>query len=337
MLRPWRGALLAVFLLCFAGSISAQDAGVSRSARSGVDPVTGARVFHIQVRDSGGMPLNGAVAVIGDIWVEQADSHGVIRFDTRPSLHLPAIVQVRARGYKPRSVLWDGTEKNTEVYLDADEAVSSAPSGGSKTVSVAELNPEHQRASRRLQQEAIEALAQNENQKAEQLLRKAIVLTPSVAGIQNNLGVALLRQRKFEEAAPYFEKAYEMRPLDASASGNLGLVRWMQGRPDECYMLLDRAVALGFSAPTANYYLGILALSKSRWKQAIEQLDRTNPERFPYRDLYRSYALRALGEERQASQTFLQFIRRMPATLFRFAWILGRSEDETGSLALGYK
>ena len=276
-----------------------------------------ARSYILQVRDASGIPIPGAVAMLSDIWIEQADSTGAVRFAAREAMRLPAVIKVTARGYEPRELLFDGSESMMEISLEKLETRN--PAAGS-SVSVAELAPETRDASERLQREAVEALLHGENNEAERMLLEAIQLTPSAGAAYNNLGVAVLRQRRLEDAVRWFENSYELRPMDSAAAGNLGLIRCVQGRRDDCYRLLDKATALGFEAPMAHYCLGVLALERANWKQGARELERVSPERFAYRDLYLTVALRGIGRQHEAARSFQSFLRRRPARLIWFTW-----------------
>src|SRR5213594_616079 len=106
------------------------------------------RSYVLQVRDARGIPIPGAVAMLSDIWIEQAASTGAVRFAARDAMRLPAVIKVTARGYEPRELLFDGSESMTEISLEKLETRNPA---ARSIVSVAELAPETRDASERLQ------------------------------------------------------------------------------------------------------------------------------------------------------------------------------------------
>jgi tetratricopeptide (TPR) repeat protein len=249
------------------------------------------------------------VATISELWVEKSDQNGMVRVESKAGMRFPVSIVVSARGYQTRQLLMTSSRfENLEVNLPRLE---NTPHSG-MTVSLSELSPENQATSTSFQQKAIQALQQGDHIRAEQLLRKAIELTPSIGMLYNNLGVAVLRQGRMGEAITWFEKAYEMSPYDGGTNGNLGLMRWMQKRTDESYQLLDKAVALGFSTPTAHYYLGILALARGQWKLSVEQLSRTDGNRFRYRDLFLAQALSGMGRQKESLNSFQKHMSRNP-------------------------
>ena len=83
--------------------------------------------------------------------------------------------------------------------------------------------------------------------------------------------------------------------------------------------MLDRAVTLGFQSPLAHYYLGVLALGRGYYKQAVEELGSLDPDRFRYRDLYLSVAQRGLGKLQLARKTFREFLQRNPVEMLPVA------------------
>lgn len=267
--------------------------------------------FSVLVRDSDGIPILGAVATINELWTEKSDHHGMVRVESRGGLRFPITIVVSARGYQARQLLLTNSRlEGLEVHLPKLE--SKTPTS-ERTVSVTELSPQNQATSADLQQKALQAVQQREYGRAEELLLKAIELTPSIGMLYNNLGVAVLRQGRIPDAITWLEMANELAPYDPGTNGNLGLLYWMEGRRDESYRLLARAVELGFSTQSAHYYLGILALERQQWKLSTEQLSRTDADRFRYRDLFLAQALRGMGREQEAQNSFQKHTSRNPA------------------------
>ena len=270
--------------------------------------------FSVLVRDSEGIPIRGAVATINQFWSEKSDHNGMVRVDSRAGMRFPITIVVSARGYQTRQLLLTNTRlEGLEVYLP--KLASNTPTS-ERTVSVTELSPQNQATSAGLQDKALQALQQQEYGIAEALLLKAIELTPSVGMLYNNLGVAILRQGRIPEAITWLEMAHELAPYDPGTNGNLGLLYWMHGRRDESYRLLEKAVELGFSTQSAHYYLGILALERQQWKLSTEQLSRADGDRFRYRDLFLAQALRGMGREKEAQNSFQKHTSRNPVRYY---------------------
>jgi hypothetical protein len=313
-------ATLPVLLLVFLTGVATEahsQTGQTRTPQTNRRNASRSRTFIINVKDNAGSPVPNAVAFLGEVSAESADSEGVIRIEPRAFLRLPMLVDVRARGFCPRQVLVEGFEQGSiDVYL---EKVETGAPRRERTVSVGELSPDNRAASQKLEEATLRALESGDNQKAEELLRMALDENQSSSAIYINLGIAILRQGRTDEAAGYLEKGFQLAPYDRTAAGNLGLMRWVQGRHEECYDLLDRAVALGFQSPLAHYYLGVLSLGRGYYKQSAEVLGSLDPNRFRYRDLYLSVALRGLGKLQLARKTFLEFLQRNPVEMLPFA------------------
>ena len=312
--------MLRVLLLAFVTGVATEthsQAAQTSAPQPNRRNASRSRTFIINVKDNAGSPVPNAVAFLGEISAETADSEGVIRIAPRAFLRLPMLVDVQARGFRPRQVLIEGLEQSSiDVYL---EKVETGAPGRERTVSVGELSPENQAASQKLQEATVRALESGDNRKAEELLRTALDQNQSSSAIYINLAIAILRQGRTDEAAGFLEKAFQLAPYDRTAAGNLGLMRWVQGRYEECYDLLDRAVTLGFQSPLAHYYLGVLALGRGYYKQSAEVLGSLDPNRFRYRDLYLSVAQRGLGKLQLARKTFREFLQRNPVEMLPVA------------------
>jgi Tfp pilus assembly protein PilF len=267
----------------------------------------------VHVRDSSGLGIANAMVTVNQAWTYTTDFDGAATLECRPDMNSGALVEVTAHGFKPQSrVLHQLKFGDANIYLDraiSESRVSSA------TVSVKELRPDVQARSEELQEKAVKALQNGEDMAAEELLKEAFELTPSSGSICNNLGVAYLQRNEYGEAAAWFEKAAAAAPYNPLILGNLGLIRWYQNRQDESYMLLDRAVTGGYSSPFGHYLLGVMFLQKDEYKKSIEQMRKTDRERFPYRDLYISLAQRMKGDQKAAVRSYRTFVENHTASL----------------------
>jgi tetratricopeptide (TPR) repeat protein len=188
------------------------------------------------------------------------------------------------------------------------------PSAGT-TVNVAELPASIQSRSGHLQDEAIKALARRDYDTADKLFKEAFQLTPSSPSIANNLGILALRHKDLDSATSWFRKAAEEAPQKPDIVGNLGLVLWMQHRSEESYAILAKATSQGFESGLAHYILGMLELGKGNAQGAMNHLKKAPSDRFPYRDLFLSIALRNCGKSKAADESYRNFVRRNPAPL----------------------
>jgi tetratricopeptide (TPR) repeat protein len=157
------------------------------------------------------------------------------------------------------------------------------------------------------------AIASKEYQDAEKLLLQAFQLTPSEASIANNLGVTALRRHDLDTAGSWFQKAADEAPYRSDILGNYGLVRWMQHRTEESYAILVKAFAHGYVSSMGHYILGMIEVEKGNYRDAVDHLKKVPAERYRYRDLYLSIALRNSGKTKAAEETYMSFLRHNPA------------------------
>lgn len=251
----------------------------------------------VLVREKNGFGISGATVRLEGLWEATSDTNGIAVFDCRHAGHFPVMAEVTAAGYKPSRVPIDPMGSHPET-VDLDRADAPMPYVGNK-VDVRELSPDVQEKSAHLQSEASKALA-------------ALQLTPSSAAIYNNLGVSYLYSHDIEAAAAWFEKAVRALPYDAKPAGNLGLIRWLQHRAEESYELLLRADRLGYKPTAAHYVLGVMSLQRGLPQKAVEHLRKIPPEKFLYRDLYLSIALRACSKMKAAQESYQSFLKRNP-------------------------
>ncbi len=268
------------------------------------------RNLSVLVRERNGLGISGATVRVEGVWEATTDSDGIAVFDCRHIGHFPGMVEVTASGYQPARVPIDPLSNQPET-VELDRAGPPMPYAGNK-VDEKELSPEVQEKSAHLQAEASKALAAHDYETAQGLLLAALRLTPSSPAIYNNLGVTSLHYHDIETAATWFEKAVRASPYDPSLAGNLGLVRWLQHRAEESYTLLLRANDLGYQSAAGHYVLGLMSLQRGFPQKAVEHLKKIPQEKFSYRDLYLSIALRACGKTRAAQESYQNFLRRNP-------------------------
>ena len=269
--------------------------------------------IEVMVTDQSGSPIMGATVVTEDSTMElRTDSQGIADVPCRSFERALPMVKISAPGYRTAStaLLPPDTRSMVAVRLDRNDPVSHS---AGMTVNASELKLGVRKDSVNLQREAERALAAKDYQNAEKLFLKALLLTPSEATISNNLGVIALSRKDFESAGSWFQKAAEEAPYKADILGNLGLIRWMQHRDDESYVALAKAFVYGYDTDLGNYILGTIGLARGNSEEAAEHLKKVPTDRFPYRDLYLSIALRNCGKEKSADQTYRAFLKRNPA------------------------
>jgi tetratricopeptide (TPR) repeat protein len=270
------------------------------------------RDIQVWVQDSAGIAIMGADVVSDSSFMgATTDSRGIARIpcgSIDSSLFMS--LEVSALGYQTARVplISDGSSP-VRVRLEKREPVAR---GQERTISARELSPSIQAESQELQNQAEKALARKDYSTAEDLLLKAHELTPSAVSVLNNLGVVALHKNDLDAAASWFEKAAHAAPFKPDIIGNLGLVRWLQHRNDESYTLLVKAASMGYATSLGHYILGTVGLGKGMNKEAAENLKKISSDRYPYRDLYLSIALRNAGKTRAADESYRNFIKRNP-------------------------
>jgi hypothetical protein len=267
--------------------------------------------IQVHVQDSSGMAVMGAT-VVTDISFAQAttDSQGMAWIPCRSTNSTFANLEVSAPGYQPARVpMMPYGSSYLEVRLERQEPVRTGPE---ETISARELSPSIQAESQELLNQAGKAIERKDYDKAQDLLLKAQQLTPSAASVLNNLGVVALHKKDLDAAASWFEKAAHAAPFKPDIVGNLGLIRWIQHRNDESYTLLLKAASMGYDTSLGHYILGTVGLGKGMDKEAAENLKKISSDRYPYRDLYLSIALRNEGKTKAADESYRNFVKRNP-------------------------
>jgi tetratricopeptide (TPR) repeat protein len=145
------------------------------------------------------------------------------------------------------------------------------------------------------------------------MLLEAHQPTPSSPGIAHDLGIVALRRKDLESAGSWFQKAAEEAPCNAAFLGDLGPVRWMQHRWQESCQIGAKAFSEGYEPGLGHYLLGTVGLGKAESQEAVKHLGKIPADRFAYRDLCLSIAIRNCGKNKAADESFRNFVRRNPA------------------------
>jgi len=271
------------------------------------------RSIAVKVTNQSGTPIMGAAVVPENGAMEwRTDLQGIAAVPCRLLERASTTVSVSAPGYRAANkvLLLRNAYPMVEVRLDNNEPVSRY---GGMTVKASELKLGTRKQSVDLQKEAERALSAKDYDNAEKLFLEALQMMPSEGTISNNLGVIAMSRKDLESAGSWFQKASEEAPYRADILGNLGLVRWMQRRNDDSYAALAKAFAYGYRTVLGHYILGTIGLERGNSKEAVEHLKKVPTDRFPYRDLYLSIALRNCGKEKAANEAHRDFLRRNPA------------------------
>jgi Flp pilus assembly protein TadD len=117
-----------------------------------------------------------------------------------------------------------------------------------------------------------EALAAGDWEGAEKKFRAVVGEQPQAVEGWNNLGVALLRQKKVAPAREAFDRAIGLSPGYPAALQNAGLLLLEEGQPQEAAELFRRAVVADPSAVAPRVNLAIALTRGGRVSQALEVL-----------------------------------------------------------------
>ena len=125
-----------------------------------------------------------------------------------------------------------------------------------------------------IQQQALEAAAQEDWPEAARLYREAIEIAPDRAGLHNNLGVALRQTGDTAGAIEAYRKAIELDQLFGEAYGNLAVLLLVEGEWEETLEITRQARVQGVSNPTLSLYFALASEQVGNWEDAALAYDR---------------------------------------------------------------
>ncbi len=106
-----------------------------------------------------------------------------------------------------------------------------------------------------------------DQQKAIETYQKAMAISPSDAGLHNNLGSIYANMGKVDDAKAEFQKAADLDPTHASNYYyNLGVVMVNQGKMDDAAVALKKATEIDPNNANAFYWYGMALLGKAETK-----------------------------------------------------------------------
>ncbi len=324
----------AAFLLAAAIPLQGQWGTGSRIMRIR-DPAQICPGVLLEVKDSSGRAIGEAIIVSEDNGMRYAtDIQGTASIPCGHAASMMRIIEVHASGFKSSTItLLPNTQSRIEVILAKEDPM---PQHSMFAVDVEDLKNPARKEVKHLQTQAAAALHYHDYSSAEKLYLQALRTSPSDASIPNNLGVLALRRGDFKAGNTWFEMAMQLDPYTPDYALNLGILRWMQGRRDESYSLLLLASDRGYEPDSSHYIQGVVSLERGLYKEAARHLKKVSEDRFPYRNLFLSMALRHLGKAKSAEETFLSFLRRNP---FPFAYMppIIQEPTPTGQPFLGLR
>ncbi|MBI3640366.1 MAG: tetratricopeptide repeat protein [Thaumarchaeota archaeon] len=113
----------------------------------------------------------------------------------------------------------------------------------------------------------------------------------------NEMGVTLVRSRRYDEALDYYNRAFELYPMDSDVLVNKGNLLARLGRYDEARQNYDRAIELEPDNNNALFNKGCLLIVLDKFKEALEYFNKARKEGSYDPDLenMRNRALQSLG------------------------------------------
>lgn len=126
-------------------------------------------------------------------------------------------------------------------------------------------------------------LALNENRldTALEKLTAAERERPEDAKVRNFRGIALAGLGRVSEAMAEYREAIRLDAHMGDAYRNLGFLEWSQHQPDTSRADLKQAVQLSPDDAFAHYYLGRVELDAQHYREAIQELERSNAAAWP--------------------------------------------------------
>ena len=149
---------------------------------------------------------------------------------------------------------------------------------------------------------------------AEQHLRRAIRLNPTLGETWNNLGNALKMQGRLPEAAELYVRALDIQPEFAEAHNNLGTVLAQLGNLELAEKHFRQAIRVRPSYSEAHNGLGIICAAHGRLSEARARFEAAvefNPDNAEAHNNLGNVLL-TLGERERAAASFRRALRVKP-------------------------
>jgi tetratricopeptide (TPR) repeat protein len=163
--------------------------------------------------------------------------------------------------------------------------------------------------------------------------RTALALQPDCAEAANNLGLALLAQGDATTAVLQFEEALRVRPADAMIHNNLGNALRVQGDTVRAFASFRQAIQLAPELAEAHSNLGQLLLEQYRTEEALFHCRKAVALRpdLPEAQNNLGNALRELGQLDDARACYTEALRLNPALALTYS-NMGQALQEEGHL-----
>ncbi len=116
---------------------------------------------------------------------------------------------------------------------------------------------------------------------AVELLKRVVELEPRHKSAWNDLGIALLAQRRTDEAIPAFEKQIEINPYDEYSYNNLGRAWWDKRDYAKAAEAFRHQIEVNPLDKSAHRNLGFMYLEEHKDREALAELEKAvsiNPQ-----------------------------------------------------------
>ncbi len=120
--------------------------------------------------------------------------------------------------------------------------------------------------------EAKQAMQDGQLEVAERDFRRVIALDPRSAPAHTNLGVVLMRQKRWSEARMELQRAQTLTPAEPGIALNLGLVSYRSNDFAGAIGPFQTALRLAPESKQARYLLGLCYFFTNRYREAAEML-----------------------------------------------------------------
>lgn len=117
----------------------------------------------------------------------------------------------------------------------------------------------------KLHEDAIKLIGEKNYSGAEAILRKALLIKPDDAAMNNNLGLTLKNQGRYKEASLAYEKAIQLKPDFYEAMNNLAVTCEMLGDREKAKNLYKKALSIkpSYAEAHLNYALLLEAIGNN--------------------------------------------------------------------------
>ncbi|MHB9031803.1 MAG: tetratricopeptide repeat protein [Anaerolineae bacterium] len=168
----------------------------------------------------------------------------------------------------------------------ATPAPTSAPTAEVTPVLTQFYCPSANQAALKAYNDALVAIADDDNQAAEEHFLKAVELDPNFCDAMDNLAGLLRSQDRLEEAAAWLEKSLAVNPRNGPSLANLGRIYTILLQPDKAAAAYLKLTELEPDNPVGYYGLGMAYFVGQDYELASLSLAKAEPllaqEKSPY-------------------------------------------------------